>query len=100
MKDGGEGRERGGKEEKEEGKRRRRGRVGGGGGRRRRRSKKANPTWDLEVEVAGAADSGDGGRLLPACDALLNPPLTCHLHREGAPCGTQLPQGPITPWGS
>lgn len=65
-------------------------RGGGGGGR-------PIPTWDLKVEVTGAANSGDGGRLPPACDALLHPPLSRHLHREGAPCRTQLPQGPVTP---
>lgn len=43
-------------------------------------------TWDLEVEVTGAANSGDG-RCLPAPgDAFLHAALASNLHSEGASC--------------
>lgn len=43
-------------------------------------------TWDFEVEVAGAAHSGDRGSLALPGDALLHPAFAKHLHREWTSC--------------
>ena len=43
-------------------------------------------TWYFQVEVTGAADGGDGGRLALPGDALLHPPLAQHLHGERTSC--------------
>ena len=43
-------------------------------------------TWDFEVEVTGAAHSGDGGSLTLPGDALLHPALPEHLDCERTSC--------------
>lgn len=43
-------------------------------------------TWDLEVEVTGAANGGNGGCLSASGDTFLHASLASHLHGEGASC--------------
>lgn len=43
-------------------------------------------TWYFEVEITGAAHSGDGGSLTLPGDALLHPAFTKHLHCERTSC--------------
>ncbi len=43
-------------------------------------------TWYFEVEVTGAAHSGDGGSLTFPGDALLHPAVSKHLHCERTSC--------------
>lgn len=52
-------------------------------------------TWYFEVEVAGAAHSGNGGSLTLPGDALLHPALTEHLHSERTSCSQTTQSGPI-----
>lgn len=42
------------------------------------------PTWDLEIEVTGAANGGNGRCLSPPRDAFLHATLTGNLHSERA----------------
>lgn len=46
-------------------------------------------TRDLEVEVTGTADGGNGRCLSTPGDAFLHAALASHLHSEGASCGVK-----------
>lgn len=55
-------------------------------------------TWDLEVEVAGAANGGNGRSLSAPGDTFLHASLTSYLHGEGASCeGEEENQGHGSP---